>query len=301
MLAIALVGVLFCQAPVLPAPVFQDSVLQVSLAQDSLAQDSPAQDSVSQNLVSQNPAPQGGQGSGAKSSQSSSSKKLETWPDKFARQKIQEFQKTLKPKRVSMVIRKKALDTLSGGVSQQLIKPLQQFIEKDSSIMLKKQALAMLSDQPKERVKPVILKMLKNHRLTANPQVEAGLVNALSLAGYDSGDWKPIKNVLESDYDNERIPVHEALLELVKKHQEIQAIPMLLRNLEEPSPANVDVKENPPAEYWKARWHAWAVWKGKVKDALFAVTGQRFSTAKEAKAWLKKNPIKKRKKQNKKR
>jgi hypothetical protein len=34
------------------------------------------------------------------------------------------------------------------------------------------------------------------------------------------------------------------------------------------------------------------VWKGKVKDALFALTGQRFTTAAKAQAWLKKNPLK---------
>ena len=54
-------------------------------------------------------------------------------------------------------------------------------------------------------------------------------------------------------------------------------------------PANVDSPTNPPASYGKARWHSWAAWKGKVKDALFAITGQRFSTGKEAKAWLKEN------------
>lgn len=251
-------------------------------------------------LFCQDPAPKVQQGQDQKSTQNASSKKLETWPDKLARKKVKEFQKALKPKKVSMAVRKQALDTLNGGISQQLIKPLQQFIEKDSSIVLKKQAVSMLADQPKDRTKPVILKLLKNVRLTANPQVEAGLIRALGRTGYDSGDWKQIKDVLESDYDNERIPVHEAVIELVHEHREVQAIPMLLRNLDEPIPANVDVAENPPAEYWKARWHAWAVWKGKVKEALFAITGQRFSTAKEAKAWLKKNPIKKSKKKGRK-
>tara|TARA_R110002072_G_scaffold241027_11_gene399748 strand:+ start:23968 stop:24768 length:801 start_codon:yes stop_codon:yes gene_type:complete len=247
-------------------------------------------------LFCQDPAPKVGQGQEAKSASSTSSKKLETWPDKLARNKVKAFEKTLKPKKVSMMVRKQALDSLNGGISLRLIKPLQQFIETDSSIVLKKQAVAMLGDQPKDRAKPAILKLLKNLSLTANPQVEAGLVKALSQTGYDAGDWDPIKEVLESDYDNERIPVHEAVLDLVKKHKEVQAIPMLLRNLEEPIPANVDIANNPPAEYWKARWHAWAVWKGKVKDALFAITGQRFSTVKEAKAWLKKNPIERSKK-----
>jgi hypothetical protein len=252
-------------------------------------------------LFCQDPAPKVVQNSDVKSNESSSRKKTETWPDKLARQKVKAFQKILKPKKVSMVVRKNALDTLNGGVSQQLIKPLQQFIEKDSSIVLKKQAVAMLSDQNKERVKPVLLKLMKNSRLTANPQVEAALLNALSRTGYDAEDWKSIKDMLESDYDNERIPVHEALLELVNKHKEVQAIPMLLRNLDEPIPENVDVGDNPPAEYWKARWHAWAIWKGKAKEALFSITGQKFSTAKEAKSWLKKNPIKKKSKKKRRR
>ena len=244
-------------------------------------------------LFCQDPMPKVVKDSDVKSGQQSSSKTLETWPDKLARQKIKAFQKTLKPKKVSMVVRKNALDTLKGGVNQNLIKPLQQFIEKDSSIVLKKQAVAMLADQNEKRTKPVLLKLMKNSRVTANPQVEASLLNALRENGYAAEDWKAIKDMLESDYDNKRIPVHEALIELVTKHKEVQAIPMLLRNLDEPIPENVDVANNPPVEYWKARWHAWAIWKGKVKEALFAITGQKFSTAKEAKLWLKQNPIKK--------
>ena len=125
--------------------------------------------------------------------------------------------------------------------------------------------------------------------IAANPQVQASLVRSLSRAGYDAGDWGEIDEVLEEDYDTERVPVHEAILELVAKHKEVQAIPMLLRNIDEPSPTNVDVADNPPAEYWKARWHSWAVWKAKVKEALFEITGQRFSTAKEASIWIQRN------------
>ena len=249
-------------------------------------------------LLFQDPAPSGGTppkveaGKSSDSSQSSSSKKLETWPDKDARAKVKAFEKALKPKKVSMPERKEALEQLAGGVSLHLIKPLQQFIEKDTSVVLKRQAVEMLADQPKDRARPVILKLLKNATVTANPQVQASLITALSNAGYSSEDWQEIDGVLESDYDTERVPVHEAVLDLVAKHKESKAIPMLLRNLDEPSPKDVDGGANPPAEYWKARWHSWAAWKGRVKDALFAITGQKFSTAAEAKAWLLKNPIK---------
>jgi hypothetical protein len=243
-------------------------------------------------LFVQDPAPAPKVDSDVKSSQSSSSKKLETWKDQDARKKIKEFEKAVKPKSASMAVRKQALDELRGGISPHLVKPLQQFVEKDSSVVLKKQAVEMLADQPQPKSRTAVLKLLKNARVTANPQVQAGLIRALSQTGYRSDEWSEIADVLESDYDTERVPVHEAVLELVTKHKEAKAIPMLLRNLDEPSPKDIDSGENPPAEYWKARWHSWSVWKDRVKEALFAITGQRFTTKEEAKAWLKKNPIK---------
>ena len=244
-------------------------------------------------LFCQDPGQQQGSGQTKESSSSEKSttktKELATWTDKLAREKVKAFAKALKPKKVSIAVRKRALDELVGGLNRQLIKPLQQFIEKDSSIVLKRQAVEMLSEQPQDRARPAILKLLKNARVTGNPQVQAALIKGLSRAGYTSKDYKAIADVLEDDYDTERVPAHEAVLDLVKEHAEKQAIPMLLRNIDEPMAKDVDAGDNPPAEYWKARWHSWAIWKGKVKEALFAITGQKFSTAKEARAWLRKN------------
>ena len=83
----------------------------------------------------------------------------------------------------------------------------------------------------------------------------------------------------------------EAMLELAKEHQEPKALPLLLRHLDEPTPANVDAADNPPKEYWEARWKSWSAWRAKVAEAVFAITGQRFSSAQEAKAWLAKNKL----------
>ena len=85
---------------------------------------------------------------GKKSSNSSSSQSHATWPDRLAREKVKAFEKAVKPKKVSMADRKRALGELKGGVSQHLIKPLQKFIEKDSSIVLKREAVQMLAVQP---------------------------------------------------------------------------------------------------------------------------------------------------------
>jgi len=241
-------------------------------------------------LTFQAPPPKAEQGK--KSSSSSSSQSHATWPDRLAREKVKAFEKAVKPKKVSMADRKRALGELKGGVSRHLIKPLQKFIEKDSSIVLKREAVAMLAVQPDKPAKKAVLKLLDNARVTGNPQVQAGLIRALGETGYVTKDWKQIADVFESDYDNERIPVHEAILELVRDQKEKQAIPLLLNNMDEPNAQNVDAAENPPREYWKARWHAWAAWKAKVKEAMKAITGQDFADAGEARAWLKKNRLK---------
>ncbi|MEC8652680.1 MAG: hypothetical protein VYA51_10400 [Planctomycetota bacterium] len=236
--------------------------------------------------------PQVGKGQGQEASKRSSTHTIRTWPDRLAKEKVKAFEKALKPKKVSMADRKRALGELQGGVSRHLIKPLQKFIEKDSSIVLKREAVALLAEQEDKPAKKAVIKLLGNARVTGNPQVQAGLIRALSKTGYTEKDWKVIADVFESDYDNERIPVHEAILELVRDHKEKQAIKLLLNNMDEPSAANVDAADNPPREYWKARWHAWAAWKPKVKEAMKAITGQDFANAPEARAWLKKNRLK---------
>jgi hypothetical protein len=76
---------------------------------------------------------------------------------------------------------------------------------------------------------------------------------------------------------------------LAKNHKELEALDLLLENLDEPAPANVDDPSNPPAEYWEMRWKAWRSWRDDVKEALFAITGQRFNTSAEAREWLDKN------------
>ena len=236
-------------------------------------------------------APQAPQDPVQQSNKRSSTKSSVTWPDRLAKQKVKDFEKALKPKKVSMAARKAALSGLEGGISAHLVKPLQRFIETDSSVVLKRAAVEMLGEQPDRQAKKAVLKLLRNARLTGNPQVQAGLIRALGKAGYTKKDWKTIGDVFESDYDNERIPVHEAILDLVRAHKEQQAIPMLLNNMDEPSASNVDAADNPPREYWKARWHAWATWKAKVKDAMKEITGQDFGNASEARAWLKKNRL----------
>ncbi|MBX3463669.1 MAG: hypothetical protein KF830_10885 [Planctomycetes bacterium] len=210
--------------------------------------------------------------------------------DKEAKELAAELDRSMTAS-ASMADRNRALDRVAGGSHALLLKPLASVVEKDKSIVLRKRAASLLRNQPANDAKATIRRLLKNAAVRSQPGVTAELVRGLSHCGYTPALWSEIDGLFEIDYQAERVPLQEALLDLITVHKEKQALPLLLRNLDEPAPENEHDASNPPQEYWEARWKAWAVWKGRVKEALFAVTGQRFSTAAEAKAWLKKNPL----------
>ena len=132
-------------------------------------------------LLFQDPADVSKDQNGSNQSSSSSSS-LETWDDKLARDKVKAFEKALTPKKgekPSMAERKAALDTLVGGKSARLVDTLQEFIETDHSVVLKRQAVEMLAKQPQREAKKAVLALLKDGKVCANPQVQAGLIRAL--------------------------------------------------------------------------------------------------------------------------
>jgi len=237
------------------------------------------------------PAPAPAEQQPAPAAPAEPAKPVEIWDDKTAKAAVDQFNKSMKAT-ASMNERNKALESLAAGSNKLLLRPLAEVVEMDKSVVLKKRAAELLASQPAADANKTILKLLKNSRATSNHAVTAELIRALSRCGYVGPQWSQIDAMFERDYSTERIPVQEAMLELVEKHKERQALALLLRNLDEPKAANVDDASNPPAEYWEARFKAWRAWRAKVKDALFAITGQRFSTSQEAAAWLKQNPLK---------
>ncbi len=215
-------------------------------------------------------------------------KVVEAWDDKVAKAAVDAFAAAMKGS-PSMAQKNQALEGLAKGSNALLVKPLADVAEKDKSLVIQRRAAELLANQPVKAANPVIRKLLKSERLADKPSVVGDLVRALAKCGYDEKQWNDVAVLLERDYRPECIPLHEAVLELVTKHKERQALPMLLRNIDEPAPDNEHDASNPPKEYWEARWKSWSAWKGKVKDALFAITGQRFSTSAEAKTWLEAN------------
>lgn len=216
-------------------------------------------------------------------------KVVEPWDDKTAKATVNSLAKLMKGT-PSMTQKNQALEGLATGSNVLLLKPLAEIVEKDKSVVIRKRAAELIANQPEKEANLTLRKLLKNPRIAAHPVVLAEIVRGLARCGYDGKQWTEIADLFELDYQPEYVPLHEALLDLITKHEERQALPLLLRHIDEPVPADPDHADNPPQEYWEARWKAWSAWREKVKGALYAITGQRFSTAAEAQEWLKKNP-----------
>jgi hypothetical protein len=187
--------------------------------------------------------------------------------------------------------RLQALDQFGSGRHKTIVPALTTIAGTDKSPLLQKRAVELLVEQTPAEALAAIKKLLKNPKVT-DPLVLAELVRGVQRCGYDKTLWADIEPLFERSFAQEALPLHEAILELVKVHREKQAMPLLLRHLDEPRPADVDAADNPPADYWEARWKAWQAWRPRVVDALEAVTGQKFENAEAAKQWLKKNPQK---------
>lgn len=213
------------------------------------------------------------------------------WNDREARDALSAFQKAIKGS-ASLADKMRALDELAKGSHKSLVKPLATVVQSEKLVVVRRRAAELLGQQPERNANPVILQLLGHTSLRDERAVQAELVRSLSRTGYHGKQWQHIDDLFEREYSLDTVVLQDALLDLIIAHKETQSVDILLRNIDPPQPVNVDDPTNPPAEYWKARWEAWSSWRGKVKEALFAITGQRFSTAEEARAWLRKNPLK---------
>ncbi len=211
--------------------------------------------------------------------------------DRAAKTAVADFQKAWKAAN-SMAEKNQALDAIAESAHKLLVKPIGQIVDTDKSVVIRKRAVELLAQQPPAEARTEILRLLTSKGTQPHGPVLAGLVAGLSRTGYQSKDWAVVGKLFGQDYAAERVTLQEAILDLATQQKEKLAIEVLLDNLDEPGAKDVHGADNPPAEYWEARWKAWKAWRSKVKDALFAITGQRFNTADEAKAWLAKNPLK---------
>lgn len=184
-----------------------------------------------------------------------------------------------------------AIEQIGSARHRTFVSMLKAVVVDEKSDVLKQRAAALLVEQAPAEALPVCKKLLGDPKVE-DPAVLAELVRGVHTHGYDKTCWPMLEPLFERSFAQGFVPLQMALLDIAQREREKQAVPLLLRHLDEPAPADVHAADNPPAEYWEARWKAWQAWRPKVQDALLAITGQRFEKAEDAKQWLKKNPLK---------
>jgi hypothetical protein len=214
------------------------------------------------------------------------------WTDAEARTALAEFKKAAAVKQAKLTDRLAAVEALALGSHKSLVRPLADLVRLDDAVTVRKAAAKALAHQPAKDARPAVLRLLADKSVEANGPVATVVVQTLARLGYEPADWKLLENLFRNDYAEEFVPLQQAILVLAKEAKELAALDLLLEHLDEPIPADEHSPSNPPAEWWEKRWKAWRVWRADVGDALFAITGQRFTTAAEARAWLRKNPPK---------
>lgn len=203
------------------------------------------------------------------------------------RQVLAEWKK-LSPK-ATLAERMTAVEALVQGSHETLIPVLDKLVRSDPSIAVRKKAAEALGQQPQKKAYVAVTKLLDDSAVTKTTELIEPLVRSLGMLGYTEKDWPRLEAFFRAGYGQDRIGLQRAIIALADKQKEKLAVPVLLDNLDEPLPKDEHIADNPPAEYWEARWKAWQIWRDEVRAALVAITGQKFGSSDEARAWLKVN------------
>lgn len=246
---------------------------------------------LSTGLVCQDPDPGKGK-AGGKAVQEATAKKeantLETWDDKKAKAALDEFKNEYKSKATEKE-KLDALDKLSSGKSSKLVKPLVNIVKterKHDSCRIR--AAELLGNQ--DNMRRHLLALITDAKIKRTPEVLAALISAYSKGSYDGKDWKDFKQLFEQYIIDRRYPnVQKAIVRMIGDNKELGGLDILVEHIEYPRPAWVDDPNNPPESYWEARYKNWEKWRDDVKESMFKITGERFTTIKQAKEWVSKN------------
>ncbi|MEZ5966675.1 MAG: hypothetical protein R3F56_22750 [Planctomycetota bacterium] len=213
-----------------------------------------------------------------------------TYSDADARKALADF-KTVSAK-APLVERMAAIDALVRGSHDDLVPALDKVVRRDASVAVRKRAAEALAWQPPKKAYPVVTALLASREVEQSIELVEPLVAALAKVGYASKDWPRLETYFRAGYGPDRTGLQRAIIALAAEHKEKLAVPVLLENFDEPKPADIHGASNPPAEYWEARWKAWRAWREEARAAVQAITGQKFGSADEARAWLKVNGAK---------
>lgn len=196
------------------------------------------------------------------------------------------------PKKAALADRVAAVQALARGTHDTLVPVLDKIVRRDGSVVVRKTAAEALAWQPQKKAYAAVVALLDSKEVAECTELIEPLVTALARVGYSDKDWPRLDAFFRAGYGPERTGLQRAIIQLAAQHKEKLAIPVLLENLDEPKPTDIHGASNPPAEYWEARWKAWRVWRDDLKTAVQQITGQKFASAEEARAWLRVNGAK---------
>ena len=210
--------------------------------------------------------------------------------DREARRLIREFDKAVKSKQSSLSSRLTSVNNLGKSSNGLFVKPLLRTARSDSAKSVRQAAALAIGNQPAKQARSALQLLLKKTSITSEPNVTAAIIKAIDKSSYQAKDYKTFKSLFERSLADQRcVAAQIAILEMFGHHKEVEAAQYLSMHIDAPAPAWVDDPSNPPASYWEARYKNWQKWRNQLKEALFQITGQRFASNKEARAWLKKN------------
>jgi HEAT repeat protein len=204
--------------------------------------------------------------------------------DEEARQAVARFEQTAR-KKLDMGQKMQAVEDLAQGAHPRIVRTLDAVLKKEPVPSVRLAAARALADQPPKESRQVILAAIKDKKNDDQPQVLEALVRSLDRASYESGDVELLARL----FDRGEATLQKAIIQCFGNHAEKEAVKLLLENLDEPIPAEVQPLHNPPASYWEKRWKAWKAWLPDLKEALKTITGQEFQDSKTAKNWLRQN------------
>ncbi|HLU39190.1 MAG TPA: hypothetical protein VK081_07380 [Planctomycetota bacterium] len=196
------------------------------------------------------------------------------------------------PAKAPLGERMAAIEELVRGTHASLVPVLDKVVRKDAAMSVRKKAAEALPWQPGKKTYAVVMALLGDEEIGKTPELAEPLVQGLRQIGYQPKDWDKLEKLFRAGYDARRIALQRAIVVLAGEQKEKEALALLLENFDEPMAADKHAADNPPQEYWEARWKAWKAWREEVKTAVQQITGQKFGTADEARAWLRTNAAK---------
>ena len=113
--------------------------------------------------------------------------------------------------------------------------------------------------------------------------VVCALIVGLGILGRDD---KFTKKECIKYFKRDTTESHKAAARYIGYIKDRESFRMLAERLDEPAPKRPDDPTNPPASYWRERWHEWETNVPHVRWAMSQlVPGETFESTREAKEW----------------